>query len=520
MAVTKTFKLAAWTGGRSYIQGVKECGGQYYIAQSRKRADGEAVVIRRHDSNLVYKDDQVLAQAGHGSSFGVELVDGVTRIWIGHKVLGVGFYEYGKPAFTKVTGVPNGDVAVDAAHDLLCVRSGSRYRGYSLSSIKAGKPKLLFDGSIRDWFKRFQGHAVTRLVDGSVVVLVHRDMATNGASRADWFRVTAGKLVKAGEFDSTDMGDEAEGFLLDDGFVWLTSRVGGTGSGRTVRATRTDLELSDGSPVEPPKPPAPKPSDVTPVTPYWTHVDPAKVSTGLVYLDKDWQKKGERAPRFNVEVHGKTTHNGKPWLVTEFDNRYSAEFLKLGKAPEAPKPPASKVTADQIAAAQRRNPKLKYVEEMAAACDKSGLPFFLGMAVYDKETGSYPEQNIFGHDSGGVMYGAGLVTEAKYREFRRLIDSGKRSNGVGPLQMTWKGFFPDAEGRGLKPWLPADNMLYLVELFGKYFAAADKVNTTAEAVRKAGVQYNGGSAYGDRLLALSRAWFKSVGNADTPDVRL
>lgn len=247
MADVLTFPLKDWAGvsGRSLIQGVKWDGSRFLIAQADDVGkEFEDVVLHEHAADLSYTGkSQTLKQAGHGSSIGLEPVPGGTRVWIGHKTLGVGFYLFGDSTFTKTPGVPNGDVAVDADHDLLCVRVGNRYRGYSLSGVEAGKINTLFDQSIPAWGKRFQGHQIARLSDGNVYVIVHRDVETNGDSNVDWFKVLDGKLYAAGRLNTRSPKGEAEGVMLYDGSVWAVKRLGGNNSGRTVVAHRMSLNV-------------------------------------------------------------------------------------------------------------------------------------------------------------------------------------------------------------------------------------------------------------------------------------
>jgi len=102
------------------------------------------------------------------------------------------------------------------------------------------------------------------------------------------------------------------------------------------------------------------------------------------------------------------------------------------------------------------------------------------------------------------MAGAGYVTEAKWREFRRLVvDLHHTSNGVGPCQITYRGFFTDMEAQGLRPWVPHDNMLYGFRLLARYHA--DKGSWEA-----AGTAYNGSSQYGRDLAALVEKWRKRL----------
>lgn len=164
------------------------------------------------------------------------------------------------------------------------------------------------------------------------------------------------------------------------------------------------------------------------------------------------------------------------------------------------------VTEQQIQAAQNY---LINVPALAAACDRYGLPFYVACTILDKETDG---RNIYGHDRGGAMSGPSSlnveVTEANYRQFRKLIDAGKTSNGVGPMQITWKGYFPDMEKQGLKPWIPADNILYGVSILARTW------QSSRGSVYAVGKAYNGNASYGTSAAALALVWKRRVGTAD------
>lgn len=164
------------------------------------------------------------------------------------------------------------------------------------------------------------------------------------------------------------------------------------------------------------------------------------------------------------------------------------------------------VTAAQIATAKQNG--LINVEALAAACDRHRVPFYLACTILDKETDG---RNIFGHDRGGALSdpnGRNIeVTRGRYRKFRRMIRAGHTSNGVGPMQITWKGFFPDMEGQGLKPWVPADNILYGVSVIAHTWSATKSVFKTAKA-------YNGGDAYAQDAKRLAKTWLLRVGDDD------
>lgn len=163
------------------------------------------------------------------------------------------------------------------------------------------------------------------------------------------------------------------------------------------------------------------------------------------------------------------------------------------------------VTAEQIAAAEESG--LTNVAALAAACDHYGFPFHLACTILDKETRG---ANIYGHDKGGAftVFGKNIdVTEANYREFRRLVDAGHTSNGVGPMQLTWRGFFPEMEKQGLKPWVPAENILYGVGLLAGYLKKSDFWHTAKS--------YNGGASYADDAVKRAVKWLTLVGKDDT-----
>jgi hypothetical protein len=168
------------------------------------------------------------------------------------------------------------------------------------------------------------------------------------------------------------------------------------------------------------------------------------------------------------------------------------------------------VSAAQIKAAEAKG--LINVAALARACDAYDFPFFLACTILQKETGG---ANVFGHDKGGAMYGAGEVTEAKYREFRRLIDSGQTSNGVGPMQITWKGYFPVMEADGLKPWLAADNILFGVGILSRSLKRGLEQGLTLEkAFWQAAKSYNGNASYADDAIIKARTWAATVGTSD------
>jgi hypothetical protein len=180
------------------------------------------------------------------------------------------------------------------------------------------------------------------------------------------------------------------------------------------------------------------------------------------------------------------------------------------------------VTAEQIAIAKSHG--LTNVEALAAAADKHNLRFYLACTILDKESDG---KNIYGHDAGGTFTQVGNreVTEANFREFWSLVapppeGQGKRSNGVGPMQITYKPFLADMLAKGLKPWDPADNIDYGVGLIAKtYRAQRDKGRTVTESFRTAANVYNLGHDsdtwhYGIDAVNKAAIWKERVGTAD------
>jgi hypothetical protein len=242
-----TLRLKAWNGspaGRTLIQGmfwdsVNRC---WWIWQADTVAGRkqQTVVIRRHLADGTYVGYITLVDAGHGSSIGVEPFLGGARFWVGHATKGAGYVTYrigdSSTTFTPTTKLPSGDITVSADDDLLCIRVKDRYRGYDLSDARQGTATLRWDVRVPDWMERFQGHLV---VDDLLVI--HRDVATKGASELRVYRI-AGKGTKATAtrlqtVDTNPYGDEAEGAMVKDGWLFSVSRTGGDNPNRTVDAT-------------------------------------------------------------------------------------------------------------------------------------------------------------------------------------------------------------------------------------------------------------------------------------------
>lgn len=152
----------------------------------------------------------------------------------------------------------------------------------------------------------------------------------------------------------------------------------------------------------------------------------------------------------------------------------------------------------------------------ALACREAGLPFPVACALLSKESGG---RNIYGHDRGGVFstngrsvtiqgktYAPGAdieVTASNCAAFLWQVGGGALSNGVGPCQITYKGYFPQMLDQDMLPWDPHDNML-----FGFRILAANYARTKDWA--RAFGHYNGGGVpdmtYGNSAKSLLDTW--------------
>lgn len=124
------------------------------------------------------------------------------------------------------------------------------------------------------------------------------------------------------------------------------------------------------------------------------------------------------------------------------------------------------------------------------AADNVGCPWWAALAVLWMETGERGA-NIFGHDAGGAYCGGGEVTEEKFRDFYSLIENGATSNGVGPLQVTYPGYFFNDPGRAW--WDPEKSAEVGCTILRDLINAE---GDSYEDLRRVGSRYNSGSAYG------------------------
>lgn len=159
------------------------------------------------------------------------------------------------------------------------------------------------------------------------------------------------------------------------------------------------------------------------------------------------------------------------------------------------------VTPKRIAIAKQAG--LWNVDAAAVACREAGLPFFAACALLEKESGG---RNVYGNDKGGVLSGFPLQVNAdNFAAFRwEVVDRGRTSNGVGPCQITYRGFFHEMEKRGLKPYDVHDNMLFGFDLLRRHYEAGGSWVA-------AGTAYNGARTYGIDLDKKVGEWKQRLG---------
>jgi hypothetical protein len=147
---------------------------------------------------------------------------------------------------------------------------------------------------------------------------------------------------------------------------------------------------------------------------------------------------------------------------------------------------------------------LEHAADVLASASKTGLPLPAACALVEKESGG---RNVFGRDAGGALAGfPGQVSRGAWEVFAWLVfHEGEQSNGVGPCQITSRDLLLDMQGKGLRPWVPGDNMRYgFARLKGYHDDAADRGSRTPWV--DAGERYNGARSYGEDLAARRRVW--------------
>lgn len=151
---------------------------------------------------------------------------------------------------------------------------------------------------------------------------------------------------------------------------------------------------------------------------------------------------------------------------------------------------------------------------IVAAASAAGLDLYVAAALVQKESSGW---NVYGSDkdsSGnlGAMYGRGAVTETNFKnEFLPAVLGGALSNGVGPVQITYPGYFrqqPDYPW-----WDPYFNCLKGFQIFKQYLDSGDSLYAAAS-------RYNSGTAtgapaYAAEFVAFAETWKTRLAGAST-----
>ncbi|NLA29808.1 MAG: N-acetylmuramoyl-L-alanine amidase, partial [Propionibacterium sp.] len=165
------------------------------------------------------------------------------------------------------------------------------------------------------------------------------------------------------------------------------------------------------------------------------------------------------------------------------------------------------------------------------AATATGIPLAIAAAMIQKESGG---KNVYGHDGsaetgpgvfstrygpvfiGGTTYAQGSdipVTQGNFAEFLRRVTVGEKSNGVGPAQITYAGYFKQAPDYPF--WDALANIRFGLTILADYLDD----DFSASSISSAGARYNGGTnpgekalAYGADLLTKTNAWRASLVN--------
>ena len=131
---------------------------------------------------------------------------------------------------------------------------------------------------------------------------------------------------------------------------------------------------------------------------------------------------------------------------------------------------------------------------------RAGLRLALACALLEKESGG--GRNVFGHDPT-IFVGAGEVTRAKYREYkkRRVASGNRQMQGVGPCQLTWWEFQDTADREG-GCWRPEVNM----RVGFRHLVALINQHGEADGARRYNGSGDAAEAYSRDLLAKAKIW--------------
>lgn len=150
---------------------------------------------------------------------------------------------------------------------------------------------------------------------------------------------------------------------------------------------------------------------------------------------------------------------------------------------------------------------------IVAASNNTGLPLGVAVGMIMKETGG---PNIYGHDAGGACRGWGLVTEDNFKnDFLPVVLGGGVSNGVGPTQITYPGYFKS--NPNYPWWDPYWNCVFGFNLLKSYCGG----DYSWESLARAGSTYNSGNpsgtynTYGRTFADLAVEWTDRLNGAGT-----
>jgi peptidoglycan hydrolase-like protein with peptidoglycan-binding domain len=131
---------------------------------------------------------------------------------------------------------------------------------------------------------------------------------------------------------------------------------------------------------------------------------------------------------------------------------------------------------------------------------RAELRLALACALLEKESGG--GRNVFGHDPT-IFVGAGEVTRAKYREYkkRRVASGNNQMQGVGPCQLTWWEFQDSADREG-GCWRPEVNM----RIGFRHLVALIKQHGESDGARRYNGSGDAAEAYSRDLLAKAKVW--------------
>lgn len=185
--------------------------------------------------------------------------------------------------------------------------------------------------------------------------------------------------------------------------------------------------------------------------------------------------------------------------LQRFLNKRLVEKLGKGVVRPAIVPIAKSATKQTL-------PGLQNADAVVAAAEKVGLPLYIAAALVEQESGG---ANVYGGDVGGfyAQTPRKKVTKENYAVFyNAVVNRRVTSNGVGPTQITYRTFHPDAKRKGLDLSDPYDNCVYGFTLFKSQLAAQ------GGSIAKAGTLYNAGNlrhginSYGYSLAKKAKAW--------------